>query len=211
MKPLRQLAFGCAVLLSGTSNALAYAPEPCFTPHISIEEVTIQLAKDGWESAARDDLEVIEHLAWMGMPQYFIGDRGGSRIERTLEVKYLAAKGVWNKKELTSSKTRILRREAGQHREVAIIIWNKIGPSTILDCTFSLSSVSIADWASQVPNQGIIPNFMPIAADYFPHEDTRTSVRLTALNRSKLADRVKAPVPSDAILETTIRFFAKVK
>lgn len=210
MKILRHFLLTCAALSSGASGVVAFDTSPCFEPNKTADEIVSALSIDGWVSAKRENDKVIDHLAWMGMPQYFLGDKGGSSLAQTLEIKYLAAKGIWNKKELATSKTRILQRLSSDQTEVARIIWTKITAEyTTISCTFSLVGSSLPGSEDSMADLGPLENFTRLNIDYPQTNDTQTFATLIAVNRKKLSDTLKIDVPVDAIIETDLGFWTK--
>ena len=211
MPALRQIVFGCAVLLGCANIAYAFDADPCFSPTRQIDQISNALSTDGWKIANRNDPKVAEHIAWMGMPQYFAGDNGGQSIEALLKMKRATAQGILKKKDLQSAKIRILSRQASGHTEVvkvAVILTQKYAS---VHCSFSVGAASIDIWPESQMSKASGPKFLRLKSDVPSIPDAQANKDVVAMNVVALSDALFTHPPSDAIIETYLRFLPREK
>ena len=166
MLQLRRTVLICTVLLNSANIASAFDADPCFTPTIKINEVIKALNADGWKTADRNDPTVVDHVTWMGMPQYFAGDSGGQTVESVLRIKRTSAQGILKKRDLDGAKTRILSRQTAGHTEVvkiAVVVLPQQNAS--IHCSFSLHAGSIDTWPELQMANASGPEFLRLTSD----------------------------------------------
>ena len=166
MLQLRRTVLICTVLLNSANIASAFDADPCFTPTIKINEVIKALNADGWKTADQNDPTVVDHVTWMGMPQYFAGDSGGQTVESVLRIKRTSAQGILKKRDLDGAKTRILSRQTAGHTEVvkiAVVVLPQQNAS--IHCSFSLHAGSIDTWPELQMANASGPEFLRLTSD----------------------------------------------
>ena len=212
MLPLRRTVLICTVLLNSANIASAFDADPCFAPTIKINEVIKALNADGWKKADRNDPTVVDHVTWMGMPQYFAGDTGGQTVESVLKIKRTSAHGILKKRDLEGAKTRILSRQTAGHTEVvkiAVVVLPQQYAS--IHCSFSLHAGSIDSWPEFQMTNASGPEFLRLTSDAPNIPDAIASKDVVALNVPALFAKVSIGPPSDAIVETYLSFLSKEK
>lgn len=212
MQRLRQTLWASAVILGCATPVFALDQSTCFQPAASIDQITASLQNAGWTKADRADPKVIDHVTWMGLPQYFAGDTGGAQLEQVLDIKSMSARGILRKKDIATAKTRVLSRKTNTGPELAMVtLLQPTQNRTDIRCTFSLTLETVNDvWTA--------PNGFAPTQDFTRHtalaptldEPTAyTNLSITSLNTTNLSQRLGQEIPTEAIVETYLSVLAK--
>ena len=205
MKKLAVIACISTALAATSATALTLTEmsssiDACFTKG-EVDSTVAALESTGWQRAPRPLPEATaEQLIWPQALFYITGDSGGEALKSIVELQRRTVTGLAAKKDIPTSKTRILSRQLGDKTESVLLLWQIPSPGLIsVICRFALSSASLSD------PQGALATPYP-KMDQAPNQ----TLNITSLNSAKIAAAIAGPMSVSGVVQTQHRFQLEV-
>jgi hypothetical protein len=167
------------------------APDACRAPVADIDAAVTTLAAEGWTPLPEGPLpqDIADQLVWLYVAQYTTGDSGGEALTALVELQARTVTGIVRKRDIPTSKTRILTGESG----AMILMWRASSPGRVtLQCRTALTG-------PDAPGATLID----LAGAQRSQDDT---VMRIALDRAGLAAATGRDVVTAQLIETSITF-----